>query len=178
MMSKNVFAPLVRRGCVSNKECDIMSKKAKDDSGFTLVELIVVTIITAVLIGITVAGVTKYIDKARKVMDLNTAREIVKAQVHVLVKPGEQGDGMGHIFFINPNIEHELGDGADSRDFGERVMATFNEYPTSKFDKNLQFAIISEWKDSKGKISYIYLADGYNLKYQLYPNVCKEFQVE
>lgn len=61
---------------LTDKECDIMSKKAKDNSGFTLVELIVVIVILAILIGVTVVGVMKYINDARRNIDIHNVSTI------------------------------------------------------------------------------------------------------
>ena len=51
--------------------------KVKDkDSGFSLVELIVVIVIFAILIGVTIAGVFKYVNDARKNTDIHNAKQI------------------------------------------------------------------------------------------------------
>lgn len=153
----------------------------RKSEGFTLIELIIVVVILAVLIGVTIGGIYSYVVRARKVVDLQTARAIVDAQSLVKVTKGMQGDGHSHMFFADPSIKHELGDGADSPDFCQRVMSNFNEYPVSKFDKSLMFIIVYVC-DSDGfnpRIVKIYLGNSINFnKYELYPNVCKEFQVE
>ena len=54
-----------------------MNKK-KNNKGFTLVELIVVIVILAILIGVTVSGIYIYVDQARANVDKNNAETIEK----------------------------------------------------------------------------------------------------
>ena len=53
----------------------LISKK-KDNKGFTLVELIVVIVILAILIGVTIGGVYGYVNKSRINTDINNASAI------------------------------------------------------------------------------------------------------
>ena len=48
----------------------------KENKGFSLVELIVVIVILAVLIGVTIGGIYQYVNKARVNTDINNARTI------------------------------------------------------------------------------------------------------
>ena len=50
--------------------------KSKKDSGFTLVELIVVIVVLAILIGVTIGGIYMYVGKARHNTDINNAKAI------------------------------------------------------------------------------------------------------
>ena len=52
----------------------ILSKK--DNKGFTLVELIVVIVILAILVGVTIGGVYGYVNKSRVNTDINNASAI------------------------------------------------------------------------------------------------------
>ena len=45
----------------------------KRNSGFTLVELIVVIVILAILVGVTIGGIYMYVGKARVNTDINNA---------------------------------------------------------------------------------------------------------
>ena len=51
----------------------------KKNKGFTLVELIVVIVILAILVGVTISGIYIYVDKARVSVDLNNAETVEKA---------------------------------------------------------------------------------------------------
>ena len=56
----------------------LISKK-KDNKGFTLVELIVVIVILAILVGVTIGGVYGYVAKSRTNTDINNASAIESA---------------------------------------------------------------------------------------------------
>ena len=60
------------------KKIDRIKYKKKNNEGFTLVELIVVIVILAILIGVTIGGIYMYVGKARKNTDLNNAKTIEK----------------------------------------------------------------------------------------------------
>lgn len=59
---------------LTNKE-----KSKKENKGFTLVELIVVIVILAILIGVTIGGIYQYVNKARINTDIHNAQEIKTA---------------------------------------------------------------------------------------------------
>ena len=59
---------------LTNKE-----KSKKENKGFSLVELIVVIVILAVLIGVTIGGIYQYVNKARINTDIHNAQEIKTA---------------------------------------------------------------------------------------------------
>ena len=51
-------------------------KKVKNNKGFSLVELIVVIVILAILIGVTIGGIYSYVNKSRINTDINNASSI------------------------------------------------------------------------------------------------------
>lgn len=53
-----------------------MLQARKENKGFTLVELIVVIVILAILIGVTIGGVYSYVNKSRVNTDINNASSI------------------------------------------------------------------------------------------------------
>lgn len=62
--------------------------KKKNNKGFTLVELVIVIVILAILVGILAPQYTKYVEKSRKSADASNMDEIIKAiEVHYV----EQG---------------------------------------------------------------------------------------
>ena len=61
--------------------------RKKDNDGFTLVELIVVIVILAILIGVTITGITSWINKARINTDINNASALNKSLGCLSTKP-------------------------------------------------------------------------------------------
>lgn len=53
-----------------------MQKKKRNNQGFSLIELIIVVAILAVLVGILAPQFLKYVERAKRVKDVNTAVEI------------------------------------------------------------------------------------------------------
>lgn len=56
----------------------MLRKTKRNNKGFTLVELIVVIVILAILVGVTISGVAGYVGKAKINTDINTAASIEK----------------------------------------------------------------------------------------------------
>lgn len=56
-----------------------MVKRLKKNKGFTLVELVVVIIILAILVGVTISGIFIYVRQSRIATDLDTASAIQSA---------------------------------------------------------------------------------------------------
>lgn len=59
-----------------NKLKELRNKVKKNNKGFSLVELIVVIVILAILIGVTIGGIYKYVNESRKNTDINNAASI------------------------------------------------------------------------------------------------------
>ena len=65
------------RSFFKNKMAEIRENgKSKKDKGFTLVELIVVIVILAILIGVTIGGIYMYVGQSRENTDVNNASSI------------------------------------------------------------------------------------------------------
>ena len=59
-----------------NKLKELRNKVRKNNKGFSLVELIVVIVILAILIGVTIGGIYQYVNKSRVNTDINNAASI------------------------------------------------------------------------------------------------------
>lgn len=59
-----------------NKLKEFKAKLKKNNKGFSLVELIVVIVILAILIGVTIGGIYQYVNKSRVNTDINNAASI------------------------------------------------------------------------------------------------------
>lgn len=59
-----------------NKLKEFRNKVKKNNKGFSLVELIVVIVILAILIGVTIGGIYQYVNKSRVNTDINNAASI------------------------------------------------------------------------------------------------------
>ena len=59
-----------------NKLKELRNKVKKNNKGFSLVELIVVIVILAILIGVTIGGIYQYVNKSRVNTDINNAASI------------------------------------------------------------------------------------------------------
>lgn len=62
-----------------NKLKELRNKVKKNNKGFSLVELIVVIVILAILIGVTIGGIYQYVNKSRTNTDVNNASSITSA---------------------------------------------------------------------------------------------------
>lgn len=62
-----------------NKLKEFKAKLKKNNKGFSLVELIVVIVILAILIGVTIGGIYQYVNKSRTNTDVNNASSITSA---------------------------------------------------------------------------------------------------
>ena len=59
-----------------NKLKELRKKVRKNNKGFSLVELIVVIVILAILIGVTIGGIYQYVNQSRVNTDINNAASI------------------------------------------------------------------------------------------------------
>ena len=77
-LHKNIF--VLKKGTRKmNKLKELRNKVKKNNKGFSLVELIVVIVILAILIGVTIGGIYQYVNKSRVNTDINNASSITSA---------------------------------------------------------------------------------------------------
>lgn len=77
-LHKNIF--VLKKGTRKmNKLKELRNKVRKNNKGFSLVELIVVIVILAILIGVTIGGIYQYVNKSRINTDINNAASITSA---------------------------------------------------------------------------------------------------
>lgn len=69
----------------------------KDNKGFTLVELIVVIVILAILVGVTIGGVYGYVNKSRINTDINNASAITSTLQVLSTSKDVKGTANGDI---------------------------------------------------------------------------------
>ena len=74
-LHKNIF--VLKKGTRKmNKLKELRKTVRKNNKGFSLVELIVVIVILAILIGVTIGGIYQYVNKSRINTDINNAASI------------------------------------------------------------------------------------------------------
>ena len=69
-----------------------MHDMKKDNSGFSLIELIIVIAIMVVLIGVLTPAIMGYIGKSQRTLDANTADEIKRAVDRILAMDSSTGN--------------------------------------------------------------------------------------
>lgn len=144
------------------------SKINKNNTGFSIVELIIVIAIMAIIIGITSPMFLKYVTRSKRSVDVDTAREIAEAVVrlhaseeyHALIdaSPSLQGSWNGSATFS-----------ATPSDWTEAIFVECGNVPTSKVNSNYYWIVKI---DSKGLLENIYISTVSDLSgthYEVWP---------
>ena len=79
-----------------NKLKELRNKVKKNNKGFSLVELIVVIVILAILIGVTIGGIYQYVNKSRINTDINNAASI-QSVLATLATDNEVNTAFGNV---------------------------------------------------------------------------------
>lgn len=138
-------------------------KRARDHSGFTLVELIVVITIIAILAAILVPQVMGYIDKARKNRDMLNAKNCMNAMQTKLVEMYAAGRPVGmatrnstdrnqsnDISWRNTQDAEDILAVADERPYMLMFgMGKYETYKNTDIHKAYTVYFVAYWSDEK-----------------------------
>ena len=140
--------------------------------GFSMVELIIVVAIMAVLAGILAPTLVKYIERARRVRDVDTAKEIRLSIERLIIDsdPGTSvsGPGWNYTSAVMWNKDTPLP--TTSQSFVDSMFMEFGRVPISSTDKNYFWVV--EYDIRTAHVTKIYLtpSPGSAEQHELYPN--------
>lgn len=128
-----------------------MSKQRGSNKGFTLIELIIVIVILAILIGVTIGGVYSYVNQARINTDINNAKAVEDACAALVTNKDfsfitKQSDGEWYVIEWMTGkesssitgedvlVKMKYGDNSDAKTIGYYFRQVVPELPESKTD--------------------------------------------
>lgn len=143
-----------------NKLKEFKAKLKKNNKGFSLVELIVVIVILAILIGVTIGGIYQYVNKSRVNTDINNAASI--QSVIATIATDENVDkaittpdtGKIASYYIKWNTSGKITttatEGAEYEIVNRVNEILTDDFPKAQSNSTFEIGII---KDDKGNIS-------------------------
>lgn len=153
----------------------VLMKVDKRNSGFTLVELIIVIAILAVLVGVIAPQYLKYVERTKRVVDVSTAREIADAfeRVFAIDNPDMRVGGK-YYTAVAWGKDSRMPTYETATDFLDYIFLELGEVPKSKTFKN--FLWIIDYDVNYGFVETVKLLNFDTGKsYQLYPTVDETF---
>ena len=156
-LHKNIF--VLKKGTRKmNKLKELRNKVKKNNKGFSLVELIVVIVILAILIGVTIGGIYQYVNKSRVNTDINNAASIQSTLATIAtdetVDKAITTPASGtNDYYISWSAKGELKaqTDADKKAIADRIKEILTDgFPKAQSNSTFEIKIS---KDDKGNIS-------------------------
>ncbi|MBQ2405333.1 MAG: prepilin-type N-terminal cleavage/methylation domain-containing protein [Lachnospiraceae bacterium] len=148
----------------------------KDNSGFTLLELMIVVTVISVLLGIFVPSYISYVNKAKRTIDADTALKIRDAitRVQAVDNMGTHGGGFKYTVACAWNCDSKMP--TEATNFLEAIFLEIGKVPVSKTNKKLFWVVY--YNVELGEVQHIYLSDfpGSSKKCEIYPDATQWIQ--
>lgn len=150
-----------------------MVKKQKRNAGFSLIELIIVVAIMAVLVGVIAPQWIRYVERSRRVTDVNNAREIRDAFNRVLVTSDVDLVFLGNCRW---NAKTSTMPSGEPTNVLEAMFLEMGEIPVSRVDEDYFWGVECENRVDggrvRGTVTKVYLIQnpGATETYELWPD--------
>lgn len=142
----------------------------KNNSGFSLVELIIVVAIMGVLLGIIAPAYVSYVQRSKRVADVDSAVKIRDAIIRVQAIDGWGTHGGGYLYTggVAWNCDSKYNN--PPKTFLDALMCEMGTVPVSKINKKYFFMV--EYDVGNGEVKTIKLTDhpGSAKCWELYPD--------
>ena len=149
-----------------------MHDMKKDNSGFSLIELIIVIAIMVVLIGVLTPAIMGYIGKSQRTLDTNTAAEIKRAVDRILAMDSSTGNSYydeeaGVWKSVVAVLWNEKKPVANQNIMYNKIIDELGYIPVSRYDEDLYWRI-----SYTTELDYIFLVESATATegYMLYPD--------
>ena len=144
----------------------------KNNKGFSLIELIIVVAIMAVLIGVLVPNLLKYVDKAKRTNDVKTAKEI-KRCMDTLILLDHAHNYVAGSPRINVMWNKDSVPEQGTEDVFNGMFNMFGGVPVSAYNEDLFWCVLCDYNSYGAlEVQKILLVDGFgqSMGYELYPD--------
>ncbi len=130
-----------RTGSFSFRGGEAAMKKKNNDKGFNLIELMIVLAIMGILASLMYPAIVRYIDKARKAMDIQTAKVIYDA-AHLASASSDDDVADGWMVSMDSAVKGSVG--------RQRVTASGHWYDMDRVSKDSYYVRMVAW--CRGKV--------------------------